>query len=188
MILPGAQVTKWKVRIQDRRLTGKNNHLEETISFLADVHLGKLARSLRMLGIDTSYRNDFTNKDLISIAEVEKRILLSRNGGFAKHSSLQFLFIESEDPVLQLKQVTKRFGLEKFFKPFSRCMVCNGILEKKNKAQLEAHLEENTKKFYDVFWQCNTCHKIYWKGPHYERMLPLLTQLDLHYNIHTLIK
>ena len=151
--------------------------MEGSISFLADVHLGKLAKNLRMLGIDIFYRNDLTNVELLRIAQEEKRILLSRNIGFEKVQEIAFFWIESEDPPEQVKKVVDNFHLRSSFRPFSRCLLCNGLLESRKKEMIEPMLEENTKRFYNEFWQCTSCKKIYWKGSHYERMQQLLKQL-----------
>jgi len=148
-----------------------------SFSFLADVHLGRLARMLRMLGFDTEYRNDYSNDKLLEIAEKENRILLSRNGNFKNKPFIQFLLITDEDSILQLKQVVAQFALHSSFQPFSRCIVCNGHLERKEKESIAALLLENTKRYYNEFWQCSGCRKIYWKGSHYERMLKLLEML-----------
>src|SRR5688572_12521640 len=47
--------------------------------FLADAHLGRLARFLRMLGFDTLHRNAFTDNEIRRIAEAEGRIVLTRD-------------------------------------------------------------------------------------------------------------
>ena len=148
----------------------------ETINqkFIADVHLGKLARYLRLLGFDTLYKNSFTNAELISIAKEEGRILLSRNIAFAKHPVVSSYIVQSEASMTQLKQVVQHFGLKTLIHPFSLCMVCNGKLETVQKEIIINQLEENTKQYFNKFWQCENCHQIYWMGSHYERMLLLI--------------
>ena len=147
--------------------------------FVADVHLGMLARMLRMLGIDTAYGNQFSNVDLLHLADKENRILLSRNRGIAKKTTVSFFWIESENADQQMLQVLNDLGLKKRLFPFSRCLICNGILIKQKKETIAALLEENTRQYYDDFWQCSSCGKIYWKGSHYERMQKMLKQLNL---------
>lgn len=47
--------------------------LRET-RFVADAHLGGLAHLLRMAGLDTLYRNDFDDREIVEIAVAEGRI------------------------------------------------------------------------------------------------------------------
>lgn len=138
--------------------------------FIADVHLGKLARLLRMLGFDTIYQNNFTFDELLKIGREQNRILLSRKASLSKiHTVKQFL-IAGEDPSAQLQQVIQHFNLKNEVQPFSRCMVCNGILEKVLKENINHLIEKNTKIYFDEFWQCQKCKRIYWKGSHFERI------------------
>ena len=145
--------------------------------FIVDVHLGKLARWLRLLGFDTVYQNFFTNIELVRIAKEERRVLLSRNLAFKKLDNVLPFIIESEDPRQQLKQVTTHFQLKNKLRPFSRCIICNGNLEIVSKEQIKDQLEENTAAFFNEFWQCENCKRIYWKGSHYDRMVSLLERL-----------
>jgi uncharacterized protein with PIN domain len=108
------------------------------------VHLGKLARWLRLLGFDTGYENFLTNAELVAIAKHERRILLSRNAIFKKLDNVFSFIIESEDPWQQLKQVTEHFQLKNKLRSFSRCIICNGSLEAVSKEQIKDQLEENT--------------------------------------------
>jgi uncharacterized protein len=147
------------------------------VKFIADVHLGKLARYLRLLGFDTWYKNSATNSELKSLASSENRILLSKSELFADDTSFKSCIIKTEDSFLQLKQVIGEFKLKEDFKPFSRCMICNGLLEVVEKNTVEEKLEENTARYYHEFWQCTGCKHVYWKGAHYKRMIQLIEGL-----------
>jgi len=148
-------------------------------TFIADVHLGKLARLLRLLGFDTGYNNAFAATQVLEIARSEHRILLSRNGAYAKQVSIHSLHIKSEDPEIQLQQVVQYFILVDQFRPFSRCLVCNGLLKSVPKKSISGNLQQNSAKYFDAFWQCESCGRIYWKGSHYERMLRLFEKMKL---------
>ena len=138
--------------------------------FVADVHLGKLARLLRLLGFDTLYKNDYTSKEFLQIGSKEDRIVLSRNSSLVRNKELKCLIIASEDPLLQLKQVVHQFGLKNQIHPFTRCIICNGILKPVAKESVHHQLQKNTVLYFNEFWQCQNCKRIYWKGSHYERM------------------
>jgi uncharacterized protein with PIN domain len=148
-----------------------------TQKFIADVHLGKLARLLRLLGFDSTYRNDHSPNELLQLGQEENRMLLSRNSSFEKNMGVNSLTIKSEYPLQQLRQVIDHFNLRNQFHPFSRCIVCNGILEPVAKESILPLLEKNTAQYFNEFWRCNQCEKIYWKGSHYERMLKTITDI-----------
>ena len=154
--------------------------MSETVRFCDDVHLGKLARLLRMLGFDTFYENNLTNNELYEIARNEHRFLLSKAAGFFKFPGINFYQIKSTDPQEQLKDVIDHFHLRTSFNPFTRCLYCNEMLEKKEKEELVDALLPQTKKHFSEFWECPTCNKIYWKGSHYERMMKVIEKLKIN--------
>lgn len=145
--------------------------------FIADVHLGKLAKLLRLLGFDTTYKNNFTSNELIKISQEQHRVLLSRNISLAKNKLIKCFIVTNEDPFVQLKQAVEHFGLRNQFNPFSRCIVCNGMLETVSRESIAYLLEKNTSAYFNEFWQCHNCKRIYWKGSHYERMLKTIESL-----------
>lgn len=146
--------------------------------FVADVHLGKLAKTLRLLGFDTSYKNSLTLDELVKIALEENKILLSRNSMLAKKfPEVRSFFVEAEDPFEQVLKLVDVFKLKETFQPFSRCLICNGELQQVLKDAVLMQLPSNTIKYFNQFWQCNQCQHIYWKGSHYERMMQLIEKI-----------
>jgi uncharacterized protein len=145
--------------------------MPDTIRFCADVHLGKLARLLRMLGFDTVYKNDFRKEELYEISRNENRYVLSKSAYFKRFSDIGFFQIQSADPSEQIIEVADHFKLFNSMNPFSRCLYCNEILERKDKEEVEQYLLPQTKKDFSEFWKCPSCNRIYWKGSHYERMM-----------------
>jgi len=140
--------------------------------FILDVHLGKLAKYLRMLGIDCVYRNDLSDPEIVKRAVDENRIVLTRDKGILKHTVIQHgYFIRSSDPDLQLIEVLKRFDLIHQIKPFDRCLECNAQIRPIAKEEIIDRLPPRTKDFYKDFCYCDQCQKIYWRGSHYENML-----------------
>jgi uncharacterized protein with PIN domain len=151
--------------------------MPETLRFGADVHLGKLARLLRMLGFDTVYKNNFSKEELYEIARKEHRCLLSKASYFLKLPGIIFYQIKSPDSAEQLKEVINYFDLANSIKSFTRCLNCNEILKSKEKEEVAELLLPETKKHFSEFWKCPCCNKIYWKGSHYDRMLKLVEKL-----------
>ncbi len=146
--------------------------------FVLDVHLGKLAAYLRMLGFDTLYRNDYDDPELARISIDEHRILLSydRQLLMRKHITHAY-FVRSRYPQQQLLEILSRFDLYNNLKPFTRCMRCNGIIQPVKKQDIENSLQAQTKKHYDEFFHCENCNKIYWKGRHYQKMSRVIEQI-----------
>ncbi len=139
--------------------------------FILDVHLGKLAKYLRMLGFDTMYCNDYSDNEIIKISVDEERIILTRDIGILKYSEVQRgYWIRNTDPFKQTEEVILKYDLKNSLKSFSRCMNCNGILKHIEKEKIINRLEPKTKKYFDEFYICQSCTQIYWKGSHWEKM------------------
>ncbi len=146
--------------------------------FILDVHLGKLAHYLRMLGFDCIYHRSFSDPEIVKQSVVEKRIILTRDKGLLKHKVVTHgYWLRSQDSKLQMLEVCQRFDLKSKTKPFSRCLECNTVLHKVEKEKIIDFLQEKTKQYYDQFYQCSGCKKIYWRGSHYDHMLALLNRL-----------
>ncbi|KPK83689.1 MAG: twitching motility protein PilT [Bacteroides sp. SM23_62_1] len=145
--------------------------------FILDVHLGRLARYLRAMGFDTLYRNDYTDNDLVNISLREKRIILTRDKGILMRNAVERgYWIRNIDVKEQALEITRRFDLYNLISPFKRCMECNGLIRSVSKESVMKHLQFKTKEYYDHFFRCTSCEKIYWKGSHYERMNHFLTK------------
>jgi len=140
-------------------------------AFVVDVNLGKLARLLRMLGFDAAYRNDFGDREIAALAACESRIVLTRDRRLLRFKVIEHgYWLRSDDPRVQIREVVSRYDLTPLIKPFKRCLVCNGVIEPVEKEKVIERLEPRTKIYYEDFYTCNGCGKIYWKGSHYERM------------------
>lgn len=150
------------------------------IRFILDVHLGKLARYLRMLGFDTAYENDFDDEEIIERAVKERRVILTRDKGILRNGKVTHgLWLRSQDTNEQVREVIYRLDLYSQFKPFNRCMNCNGKIFKTEKQHVVDYLKPETRKFFHSFYQCEDCKKIFWKGSHYEKMLKMIDKLKV---------
>jgi hypothetical protein len=149
------------------------------IKFIVDVNLGKLAQKLRLLGFDTSFKNDYDDNCIVADSVKEKRIILTRDIGLLKRGAATHgLWIRNDDPKKQLTEVIERLQLQNSFKPFSRCSVCNSQLKLVEKSEIQNKLQADTFETYDEFWQCAGCRKIYWEGSHYDRILEWLDRMN----------
>ena len=146
--------------------------------FVVDVHLGKLARYLRMLGLDTIYGNDIQDDEIVMKSLEEKRIILTRDLGILKNGKVQRgYFIRNQKPLEQCKEVIRKFSLKTQISPFSRCMECNGLFTKVDKKLLKDEIPEKAYQYFEDFCRCKGCQNIYWKGSHYDNMQKMINKL-----------
>lgn len=140
-------------------------------AFILDVHLGKLARMLRMLGFDTEYQNDYHDSEIIKRSLAENRIIITRDRRLLHAKVVTHgYYVRSENPKEQLREVLHRFDLYPEVKPFQRCMMCNAVVEEVDKSKILDRLEPKTVLYYDEFYLCPGCKRIYWKGSHYAKL------------------
>jgi uncharacterized protein with PIN domain len=149
--------------------------------FILDVHLGKLAKWLRLLGFDTLYRNDYRDFEIVRIAVKEKRIILTRDRGILKAKAVTHgYWIRSTKPDEQIQEVLSRFDLFAQIRPFQRCLICNGIINGIDKKKVMNRLPAKTALYYEKFYTCSRCGKIYWKGSHHQKMNAFVQKLAGH--------
>lgn len=146
------------------------------IRFVGDVHLGSLVRKLRLLGLDTEYSNKWTDLELASISAKEDRFLLTRDRHLLMRKIIrQGLFIRNADPEKQISEVVNRLGLKGVCKPFSRCLVCNGILTTANdykelSEQTRVKIPPGVRAWCRFYSLCQVCGKVYWPGSHFKKL------------------
>lgn len=147
-------------RLQQRRLA----------RFVADCHLGKLARNLRLLGLDVLYDNQATDAQLL-ITATNDRALLTRDRRLLMHAIVRHGYCpRSTDPDEQVIEVSRRFDLGELIAPYTRCLQCNGLLQRVDKDEVLDQLEPLTKIYYHEFRRCLDCGKVYWPGSHFGKL------------------
>ncbi|MCF7848288.1 MAG: Mut7-C ubiquitin/RNAse domain-containing protein [Kiritimatiellales bacterium] len=151
-------------------------------AFVLDVHLGKLARILRMLGFDANYRNDYNDDEIIRISLDEHRIILTRDRCMLFNRVITHaLYLHSTRAEKQAQEVLARFDLYTQTLLFRRCPLCNGLIEPVGKETILDRLEPLTIQYYHEFFQCLECGQIYWRGTHYGNILRKLEQITGFY-------
>ena len=137
--------------------------------FVLDVHLGTLARWLRLTGIDTAYSNDCDDDTLIDQANAQQRTLLTQDRGLLRRRRLWMgAYVRGSDPDDQLQDVLDRFVPP--LDPWTRCTACNGVLAPVAKADIEPSLRPGTRRTYRDFARCPACGRVYWHGAHGARL------------------
>jgi len=147
------------------------------IKFLADVHLGRLAKNLRMVGFDTMYSNAFDDETLSCLAHRDQRIILTRDRGLLKLKAVSHGYcVRSPQPWDQLTEVIDRFDLIGNLNPFSICMHCNEPLQPLDRDTVRQQLPRIAQA-YTRFSHCPACQRVYWPGTHWQRMNQYIDRL-----------
>ncbi|MBF6214079.1 Mut7-C ubiquitin/RNAse domain-containing protein [Nocardia puris] len=151
------------------RAVTRPQRLAEPPRFLLDIHLGTLARRLRLLGIDAAYENpDIGDAALAARSAAERRVLLSRDRGLLRRREIfAGAYVYSHRPVDQLDDVLSRFAPA--LTPWTRCTTCNGLLRAAERVEVD-DLPDRTGQTYDTFARCLDCGQTYWKGAHHARL------------------
>jgi uncharacterized protein with PIN domain len=141
--------------------------------FLLDVHLGTLARRMRLLGIDVAYRPEDVDSQLATCSATEQRELLTRDRGLLFRKAVHGgALIRSDDVDAQLDDVLTRFAPR--LAPWTRCLRCGALLAEVPAAEVAAEVEPGTRRTYHSFSRCTGCGRVYWRGAHSERLEALV--------------
>jgi uncharacterized protein with PIN domain len=148
--------------------------------FILDVHLGKLARYLRMLGFDAAYDRDRDDDTIIDLSLEQKRIILTRDIEILKQSRVTHgYWLRHHQPPEQLQEVLLSLDLSRQLRPFTRCMDCNGQIQPVARSTISTQVDPDIFNRFEAFWRCRDCRKIYWQGSHYHRMLERIRKIEL---------
>jgi uncharacterized protein with PIN domain len=141
--------------------------------FLLDVHLGALARRMRLVGLDTAYSNDLDDATLIELANSARMVLLTKDRGLLKRRRLWLgAYVRGDRADEQLTDVLDRFAPP--LEPWTRCVACNGELRPAPKEEVAAQLLPGTRRTYEDFSRCAQCGRVYWRGAHSRRLAKIV--------------
>jgi uncharacterized protein with PIN domain len=186
-VQPGDQISVYPV-FESLDITPLNRLRPEPLResrFVLDIHLGRLASHLRLLGFDTLYRNDYEDEELARVSSSERRILLTRDIGLLKRSLVTHgYFVRATNPQEQTAEVVRRFDLFGQVNPFHRCLRCNGLLRPVEKGSIADRLPAEASEQYHEFRLCQSCQRIYWKGSHYSRLEAFIASIREQDNAH----
>jgi len=136
--------------------------------FLLDVHLGRLARLLRLLGFDAAYAPGAEDVHLAVCAASERRILLTRDRQLLKRSLVTHAYcVRSQAPLEQAVEVLRRFDLMSRAAPLTRCLRCNGDLQAVGMEDAGDRLPPGVRARVTRLAECLDCRRLYWDGTHY---------------------
>ena len=141
------------------------------MKFLADRMLGKLARLLRMAGLDVVYVREGPGPAIAARAAREGRLFLTRDTNLVGEGAAgPYLFVEDNNPYRQLCQVAGELGLDLLAGAFTRCLDCNEPLLPADKDALAEAVPPYVWSTQEEFHWCPECRRVFWAGTHRERM------------------
>lgn len=158
--------------------TGFDDLFVSPSAFIADVHLGKLAKTLRLLGIDCTFNKDWDDERIIANSNNEQRMILTRDLELLKNGRTRYgYWIRSTDPDEQINELFDRFDLLDKIEPFTRCMRCNGFLKQVPLEKIEERVPPKVKQWHSEYWQCSSCDQVYWQGSHFKKLQQKVDEL-----------
>ena len=147
--------------------------------FVADVHLHKLARHLRLAGFDTLWGNDWDDDRIVDLARRERRTILTRDKAMLRRNDVERgYFVRNVAAEAQLAEVVGRLQLEALLAPFTRCRECNTILEDVAREAVLELIPDQVRGLYSRFRRCPGCERVYWEGTHFQRMKAVLADVE----------
>jgi uncharacterized protein with PIN domain len=139
------------------------------MKFIADVMLGRLAKRMRLLGLDVIYDTALDDNGIIRLSLEQDRVILTRDTDLtARPLAANHLFITSDLLLEQVEQVRSTFPLDSL--PLTRCSECNEPLALLDKHEVRDLVPPYVYETRNEFLRCKSCGRIYWKGSHVKRM------------------
>jgi uncharacterized protein with PIN domain len=182
LIATDSEIEVYPPGIQSSHFIEKQLQAVVIMEFVADGHLGKLVRDLRLLGIDVAYDPAAEDRQLVEIVSRNNRALLTRDRRLLMYAAVQHgYYLRSQNPLEQTIEVLRRFDLGSILAPFSRCLRCNALLEPAEKEKVIGQLEPLTKIYYDEFRRCTGCAQVYWSGSHFAKLQKRLEQIRANF-------
>ena len=173
LLVNGSSATLQRIVREDDRVEvlARRMQADADLRFIADAHLGGLARFLRMLGFDTLHGNDLADDEIRRLAQDERRIVLSRDRELLKCREVdRGAYVRALKPEAQLREVGARYALEAQARPFTLCLSCNLALEPVDRAAVASRVPASVCFLHERFVRCPGCDGVFWPGSHYQRM------------------
>lgn len=146
--------------------------------FIADAHLARLARRLRMLGLDTLWFNDLGDAALARLAGEQHRILLTRDRALLMHRAVTHgCHVQPGGTDDQIRALVRRLQLCGWIAPFTRCTLCNALLKSVSPDDGSLSVPPGVAQRHRELWRCTGCGQVYWKGSHWEAMRRWITSI-----------
>lgn len=149
--------------------------MADSLKFIVDQNVGRLVKWLRIMGYDTIFFNGSNDSRMIATALAEGRVILTRDTQIMRRrvvtkGLLKAILIQSEYPQEQIRQVIETLNLDCLSRPFTLCLECNQPLVERSKEQVKDLVPPHVFKTQKQYMECPSCHRIYWRGTHWQAM------------------
>jgi len=143
--------------------------------FITDENVGKLTKLLRLLGFDTVFFKGENDTQLVNRALAEDRIILTRDSYIPQRrlvtsGQVKTVLIISDNIDIQIKQVVEELNLLPQFQTFTLCLEDNHPLLLRTREEVKGRVPPYVWQTRQDFVECPHCHRIYWKGTHWQDM------------------
>jgi uncharacterized protein with PIN domain len=170
-----------------KRQHAKGNRPISEIRFIVDHNVGKLARWLRMMGYDSLFFDGDDDGQMVKQALADDRVIVTRDTevmkrGVISRGRLRAVLIESEEPERQMQQLMTLFNLKEQSRPFTLCLECNQTLAARSRKEVAGRVPPYVYRTQTQYMECPDCHRIYWRGTHWQAMVRKLEKLAGNHN------
>ncbi len=154
----------------------------DKLAFIVDQNVGKLAKLLRLMGYNALFFNGIDDSHLIATALAEGRVILTKDTqimkrGIITSGRLKAILINDDEPEQQMRQVIDSLNLDCQSRPFTICLECNQPLLERSKQQVKDLVPPYVFQTQNQYMECPACHRIYWRGTHWQAMTNKLEKL-----------
>lgn len=145
------------------------------MKFICDSMLGKLAKHLRILGLDAEYMNAPGTLNRFN-GQPNPPYFLTRTLRNTPYKKV--VIIKSDTARAQLLEIKEI--IRPYINPntiMNRCIECNVELVDVKKNDIEQKIPEFVFHQYEQFRKCSKCGKVYWEGSHATNMAQLVREI-----------
>lgn len=147
-------------------------------SFLFDRMLGKLCRTMRLLGYDAELNSEGESGRFFLNAESQSRTAVTRSRSLRDRPGGRPVVLESEETMDQIVELFSKLGSKPDFAPFSLCLECNEPLTEERPEAVKNEIPPYILGNFETFHRCPSCRRVYWKGSHFEAMARKIEQIE----------
>jgi uncharacterized protein with PIN domain len=128
-----------------------------------------------MMGYDSVFFNGDDDSQMVKQALAESRIILTRDTGMMQRRAIsggrvRAILIESEKPEQQMQQLMSVLDFKGQSRPFTLCLECNQPLEGRSREEVAGRVPPYVYRTQTQYMECPNCHRLYWRGTHWEAM------------------
>jgi uncharacterized protein with PIN domain len=123
------------------------------IKFIIDNNVGKLAKWLRIMGYDALLFKEEDDGKMVKVALAQDRVILTKDTQIMRRrlvtsGRLKAILIEDDEPKAQ----------------------CNQRLVGRSKDEVRDLVPSHVFETQSLYMECPSCHRIYWRGTHWQAM------------------